>query len=412
MRLSFKSLAAWAAAAVACLGVLLTPALSWAADVVYLKDGTKLEGTIERETDSAIFLVIAIGDIQQHKLIRLSEIDRIERDAAKPAETPAAATTATGTSIPAGATRVAFITLEEMVGPFFNKGAIEHSIDILKAMPEEEKPQVVVFWVDSGGGALFELVQIMPYITEEVKPYFRTVAWIRSAISAAAMSVWPIEEIYMMKEGNIGACTGFSSGSGGTVAMSGDGLEMILMEMEKYSREGEKDPKIMRAMQVYMTLSCDIDADGRITWYDDDRGQFLVSPQNEILTFNSIDAVKFGVARGIADTKDELCKAMGLVEWVEVGHKADEYQQEFRENVGRAQVELGELWNKLNIAIQFAGSAPNEKERDRQIGIARRYLKEMKAWVNRAPSLEVYMGLEPSFFRDMDQQLKDLARKQ
>ena len=215
----------------------------------------------------------------------------------------------------------------------------------------------------------------------------------------------------MMREGNIGACTGFSSGSGGTQAMAGEGLEQILVAMEKYSLEGGKDPLIMRAMQVYMTLSCDIDEDGKITWYDGDQGAILVSPQNEILTFNALDAVKFGVARGIADTKDDLAKAMGLVEWVEVGQKADEYQEEFRANVKKAEVELDELWQKLNIAVSFAGSAPDEKERDRQIGVARRYLKEMKAWINRAPSLEIYKGLDDEFFRDMDQQLKDLAKR-
>jgi len=401
---------AWLTGALASLAVLLAPCIAWAADVVYLKDGTKLTGTIERETDSAIFLVISIGDVQQHKLIRLSDIDRIERDAAAPAPSGRAPAKEASVAIPPGATRVAFVTLEEMVGPFFNKDAIERSINILKNLPDEEKPQVLVFWVDSGGGALFELMQIMPYITEEVKPHFRTVAWIRSAISAAAMSVWPIEEIYMMREGNIGACTGFSSGSGGTVAMSGDGLEYVLNEMVKYSLEGDKDPLIMRAMQVYMTLSCDIDSDGRVTWYEGDQGQHMVSRQNEILTFNSLDAVKFGVAKGIADTKDSLVKAMGIVEWVEVGQKADQYQREFRTNVGRAQVMIGELWTKLNIALDFAASAPTERERDRQIGIARRYLREMKAWINRAPSLEVYMGLEPAFFRDMDQRLKDLAR--
>ena len=411
MRSRFRSLSAWTAAAVAALAMALTPAISWAADVIYLKDGTKLEGTIERETDTAIFLAISIGNLQQHKLLRLTEIDRIERDASAPAK-PATGDqpAATTTTYPPGATRVAFITLEEMVGPYFNKDAIEHSVGLLEAMPEGERPEVIVFWIDSGGGALFELTKIMPYLAEEVKPKYRTVAWIRSAISAAAMSAWPIEEMYMMREGNIGACTGYFMGSSGATAMSGDELEEILLEMEKVSLEGEKDPMIMRAMQVYMTLSCDIDEEGRITWYDGDQGEFLVSRQNDILTLNSLDAVKFGVARGIADTKDELAKEMGLVEWVEVGQQANDYQVEFRKNVKAAEVETGELLNKLDIAVSFAQSAPSEKERDRQIGIARRYLKEIKAWINRAPSLEVYQNMTPEWFRFVDQQLKDLAR--
>jgi len=387
-----------------CVTLALFPGVSFGADVVYLKDGTRLEGSIERETDSAIFLVISIGEIKHNRLIRLSDIDRIERDAASAPEA-ALETRGIDPDIGAsGATKVCFITLEDTVGAYFNKDAIEHSVELI----EDEDPDIIVFWVDSGGGSI-ELARIQEYINEEVKPKYRTVAWIRSAISAAAMAVWPVNEMYMMREGNIGACTGFSGGPGGAKAMGGDSLEEVLVLMEKMSIAGGRDPLIMRAMQVYMTLSCDLDKDGAVTWHEGDQGQFLVSPQHEILTLNALDATRFGVARAIADTKDELAKAMGLVEWVEVGKKADEYQHQFRANVKAAEVELGELWSKLNIALDFAGSAPSEKERDRQIGIARRYLKEMKGWINRAPSLAEELGLTPEWFRETDERLKQLA---
>lgn len=388
---------------IAILLVALVMALpAMAGDVLHLKDGRTIEGKIVRELDSgAVFIQVGPGELF-FAPDQITKIVRGEPTAEELAEEEEVV-------IADGATRIAFVTLEEQVGPFFNKDAIERSIEILNDLPENEKPEIVVFEIDSGGGALYELMQIVPYIQEEVKPNYRTVAWIRSAISAAAMTSWVIEEIYMMGEGNIGACTGYMQQGGKTVAMDGEGLEQILAWMETVSVWGQHDPYIMRAMQVYATLSATKNEDGTITWFLDDSGENLISPKQEILTFNSIDAVKWGVAQGIADSKDELAKQLGCHEWVETGHKADEYQQEFRENVGRAQVKIQEHWNKLNIAVQFAEGAPNKRERDRNIGEARRHLKTMKTWVTRAPSLEVYMNLTPEFFRNMERQLKDLA---
>lgn len=402
--------AALVAFAVAIVSVMVAmPAM--AKDVVHLKDGRTLEGTIVREVGGAVWLRLSSGEL----FLKPDEIASIEHDPNAPkagSEAPPKEDENAKPTIPDGATKIAFISLEEEVGPFFNKDAIEHSVGILDDLPEQERPDIIVFVVDSGGGALFELQKIVPYIQDKVKPKYRTVAWIRSAISAAAMTSWVIPEIYMMSEGNIGACTGFMMQEGGQAkAMEGNELEQILVWMEQVSRWGNKDPYIMRAMQVYTLLSATRDDNGHITWFIDEppSGQVVVSPKKEILTFNAPDAVKWGVAQGIADSKDELAKEMGCNEWVEVGQKADEYQVEFRENVKEAQVQIQEHWTKLNTAISFAQSAPTLRERQRNIGEARQHLRAMQSWVRRAPSLEVYMNLTPEFFRDMDQKLKDLA---
>ena len=374
-------------------------------DVVHLKDGTVLEGEIVNEINGTIFLKISVGSIEHQQVITADRIDRIVRGATAGGEDGAEPDEVV---IPDGATKVAFISLEEQVGPFFNKNAIERSVDVLKELPESQQPDVVVFVIDSGGGALWELRQIVPYLHEEVIPEFRTVAWIRSAISAAAMTSWVIPEIYMMREGNIGACTGYRSMSGGTEAMAGPELEEVLMWMEQVSKWGNKDPYIMRAMQVSMTLSCDIDEDGNITWYEGKKGEHLVSTFHNIVTFNALDAHKYGVSQGTADTKEELADAMGLEEWVEVGHGADEYQQEFRANVARAQNQINELSAKMQVAIQSAGAGGNRQWFERQIGIARRYLRQIKGHVDKAPSLKFYMGLTDEWFREQDQMLRDM----
>lgn len=392
-------------AAVTLVGV----ASSFALDKVTLKDGTVLEGEITREMDDGtLFFTIVIGELRQPRVIMAGEIASVERDASiEERQRPGRERRV---EIPDGATRVAFITLEEMVGPFFNTNALKESVRILDDLPENERPQIIVLWIDSGGGALIELTRIAPYIHEELKPKYRVVAWIKTAISAAAMTAWVCEEIYMMPGAAIGSNTAYMSGPGGTQAMEGEALEQLLIWMERVSEWGRKHPFVMRAMQVYMDLSADIDEQGRITWRDDLRGEHIVNTKNRILSMDSIQAVRFGIAQGVAQTKDELAKAMGLTEWVEVGHGADEYQQEFRSNVGTAQVRINELFARMNTAITAAGSAPNQREYDRQIAQALRFLNEIRSWLRRAPSLVEYTGLTPDVVREIEREIRDMTR--
>jgi hypothetical protein len=212
--------------------------------------------------------------------------------------------------------------------------------------------------------------------------------------------------------GNIGGATGYRMLSGGAQAMDGAELEEILRYMEKVSAWGKHEPLLMRAMQITgekrgnKALTCTIDADGNVTWYDGDGGNIVVCPGDEILTLNAPDAVKYRLAEAIADTKEELAAKMGLTEWVEVGIEADDYQQEFRENVAIAQTRVNEFMSKYNIAVGMAGSAPTRDELERAVGTARRHLRAMKGLVDKAPSLVDFMGLDDEWFRAREEELR------
>jgi len=403
-----------------CLVVTATIALTSQhalADKLHLKDGRVLEGRVESEGEGYIYFLVRIGTLEHRELFLTSDITKVERDD-KPADVAAKnekTEESTSRKISDGATKVAFVSLEDTVGPYLNADALLRSVEILDGLPEEEQPDIVVLRINSGGGALLEVEPLSDAIHEEMKPKFRVVGWIESAISAASMTVWNCEEIYMMPEGNVGGTVAFSSGPGGAKAAEGEFLEQILDLGVMLSERGRRDPLIMRAMQVFMTLSCDIHEDGTITWYPNDSGKELVSAEKRILTLNAADAVKYGIAKGIASTKDELAKQMGCHEWVEVGPEADEYQKEFRENVKIVEARAGELWSKMNIAVDAAGRARDESDRNREIGKARSYLRELKSLARRAPSVEEYGagGLPPlddEFFRNVDEQLRRIAR--
>ncbi|MEM8835061.1 MAG: hypothetical protein AAGD00_04495 [Planctomycetota bacterium] len=396
-----RILAAFAIAASSVLAMSPAQAL---ADKVTLNDGRVLEGEITREVRGMVWIEVTQGTITTEMTIapdQIKSIEYIEGDKVEEEIEPE-----TELVIPPGATKVAFITLEEMVGPYLNADALMRSAEYLDELPTEIRPDVLVLRVNSGGGALLEVEPLMDTIQDEIKPMFRTVGWIESAISAASLTIFNCEEIYMTKEGNVGGTVAYSMQSGGAKAMDGEGLEFVLEMGEQISANGGYDPLIMRAMQIFTTLTATPDGNGGWIFFEGDEGEVMVSPEDRILTFNAIDSERFNVSLGTADTKDELAKLMGLTEWVEVGQKADEMMVEFRESVKEGQARGGELWSKMNIYIE-AG----------QINKAKRFLRELKSIARRAPSLAKYGAgplppLTDDFFRNVEQQLDDMARQQ
>lgn len=403
-------------------------------DKVTLKNGEVLVGEIVEETDTYIAIAISNGGIERRVIRLRSEIESISRQAeADPGETiettrgperdadrgPRSTPNDTDRQIPENATRVAFLrtsnrgTGKDMVGPFLNGNALAEAADILRELPENEQPDIVVLEIDSGGGAVAELRDIINAIQHDMKKDFRVVAWIRFAISGAAFTAMNCEEIVFMSSGQMGGNVAFFTTSGGTQALEGAELQMMIEYGREVARNGRIDPNVMWAMQIFMTLSADIDADGRVTWYDDDRGEYIVSAQDKILTLNALDAEKFKVSKGTADNKQELMDVLGVTEWVEVGRDADEYLTDFRDAVWEGQARFGELVQKMAISIQLAIAARgDENEVGKHIGQVRRYLGALRSLARRAPSLERYQGLTPENFRMLEELLRDQKYEQ
>lgn len=403
-----------------------------AGDTIHLKDGTVIKGTIKQELDGYIWIVTTIGGIEREQIFKPAQIDRIERDGkADPAQDDpvrpdavdqSASTPAAHAAARSGAPRAAVITFGESngkdsVGLFVTADSFEHAYDLL----EEEDVDIVVILVKSGGGALAEIQKLSDEFHNHYKRGFRTVAWIDSAISAAAMSSHAIEEIYFMTRGNYGACTGWR---GALEAVKGRGLEDVLYTMEKISARGGYDPIIMRAMQILEPLSASIDKNGTVTWYQKDDGDYLVNPANRILTFNSLQAAKFKFSRGTADTLDELAEVMGLteVEWVGKSvpgelypvSKAEQYLRDFRAQVFEDKSRFQEYVMKYNMSIGLAQSSPKE-DRGKFVNKARQALRIFVRMVKNNPNFALFQfGMLPSqwdeFVRDQEELLRDLMK--
>ena len=429
------------------LVALCITSVSALADTLVLKDGTAYEGYVKSEGDDYVFFVVQQGSYTAPpKMFMKLDIKELRRDTddAETATTPTSARTETpamneapakaprkaksAADIPAGAVKIAFLTLgdqnagKDMVGPYINGDAIEESADVLRNLDDAHKPDIVVLTIDSGGGAVAAIEGIMDSL-DDMKQDFRVVAWIKSAISGAAFTAMNFEEIYFMTSGHLGGNVMFSmTGPGQAKAGTGKGLAYILEVGERVSRAGRLDPAIMKAMQIFGELTADIDENGNVKWYwydqdderlkDDDRprGKFLVSPENMILTFNSVDAERYAVSKGTADTKDLLATLMGVTEWVEVGQEAEAHMVDFRDKTKRAEERLNVELNKFSIALAYAKNARTEQERGKQVSRARRHLRAMQNMVRDVKWWFELNGYDDDWFRERERELDDIAR--
>lgn len=396
------------------------------ADKIHLKDGRVLEGTVQREGDGFVYFKVVIGGIESVQFFTTDQFTKLERDGdAAAAKTGGeAATTASGSAKPdssarsgkgkGNATRVAILNfgapgnwngaIGDMVGLQISAQAWRDVIPLL----EKDNVDVVVVRINSGGGMLLELEKFFEVYQNEYKPRFRTVAWVESAISCAAMSPWCIEEFYMMPQGNIGACTGWS---GQLEAMKGWELEDVIYLMERISLAAGRDPKIMRSMQIMDPLSADIDpVTGEVKWYQTEDGDYIVNPSGRILTFNAQDAVKFKFSKGIAATREELAQAMGLqeVEWV--GQKASDYIDDNMRAADRTEKRVGLVYQQYAETVGYAASMQDETKRGAFIAKARRFLNELRRYVEVNPNFQLMYPLNDEWFQQQEELLRELAK--
>jgi hypothetical protein len=284
-------------------------------------------------------------------------------------------------------------------------------------MLDADKVDVVVVKINSGGGYGLETNRFQELFENTYEKKYRTVAWVHSAISAAAMGPWSLDEFYMEPEGNIGACTGWS---GALVAVKGVNLLQMLQQMEGVSKMGGRDPKIMRAMQIMEPLSFNADEFGNVEFFQDSTsGKILLNPDGQVLTLNAVDAMRCKFARGIAANEAELMKTMGITEYEVVGQKATKYIQDYMRKAHKIDKEIGEVAVQYRIsfgaALQLQGE-DNREARNIEIGKCRAALAKLKKQVEVNPNFEFHLAqgfgaeLTKEWFDENDRVLRRLAQ--
>jgi hypothetical protein len=407
---------------------------AYAADKVHLKNGKVIEGTIVREVEGAIWIETIVGGLKTEQMYGPSDIAKVERDVAS-TPAPAAPTSETRAAAAAPAPsgpkvpKAAILSLGDeangnMVGVYMTAEIIKRAIPELEKELGTDKTGVLILRIHSGGGFGSEVGKINDLIQKELKPRWRTVAWIETAISAAAMASHGIEEIYFMSQGNYGGCVGFYGSLDRPV--EGYPLEVALADMERISKDGNYHPDIMRAMQLQMPLSAKVKDTGDVEYYRDlTSGDIIVNRENEVLTFNAQSAAKVKFSKGTADTLDELARLMGYQELEWIGQRtkdapypvsrAEKMQIDFRRQVKFDESAVNSYYATYQREIAAAATEQDPRERGRFVGRARQMLEKIKGTVKNNPAFKVTIFGNPEqydrFVREEEKRIRDLMRR-
>jgi len=396
--------------------LLLTFSLgALADDVIVLKNGKTYHGEVLEETKDIVRMKVDVSGIVQTYVFWKDDVQTLTRNAVD--EKTDKETTPLKTDVTTSDRKtndksanpvdlvnkkVFVIPMYGGVGQTFRQDKLKEAIDAARPF----KPDVIVLEINSPGGALSEVYKLRDYITE-VRDEFRIVVWVKSAISAAAMTSMMCREMYFMKEGHIGAATAWHMTSGGAEALTGPGLDLWLKNAREFSAAAGYDPKVTQAMIVNsFVLTADVEqlpnGERRVTFYDYYKeGAEILCREGEILTMTASQSLRYNISLGTVDDKEEFARMLNLSGWVEVSDAGRKIMTEWKDTYETAEVEMTRLYN------EYFNPASTTDDRIRVV-------RELMKWLRRAPQLaEFYAmpnGNSPLDMRDLERLLKELVR--
>ncbi len=262
--------------------------------------------------------------------------------------------------------------------------------------------QIIVLDIDSGGGMVYVWDRIRDEIMELRKRH-RVVAWIRSAISAAASTAMCCHEIYFRSTGGLGSCTMWS---GNMQAAPPGQQERWIWELEQVLTRGGRSPLFAGAMtRPNRHLSYDRDEEtGEVTLYSDGSGATPLVDFGDTLTLTADQAIDSGFGDGIADTEAELATLLDLPEWVEVDDYGRKIAARWHETFERSSREINELYGELGGNVQA-------RDARQRIGLQIRAGKKLMELARKLGSSAMFMRLGEDQVEVIRRQIEELKHQ-
>jgi len=262
--------------------------------------------------------------------------------------------------------------------------------------------QIIVLRIKSPGGSVSEAEKISDTLAE-LKKRHRVVAWVEEAISGGAYVALHCEEIYFTSDGTMGAITQWNMGSGRAVSkpVQDAWAERCADVAERYGNHNRFPIRAMVAS--YYMASYDVHPEtGVITWYPDTRGKHVLSGPSENLVLNASNAVHSGIAKAIANSHDDLAKALQLEEWHEISGHGREIARRWQRTVETASAEIQMLFNELNMAPSSGDPLTTAR---RTLAVVRSLI----SWWDRAPNVCMQFGIIPK--EELQRRERDIMRE-
>jgi len=180
-----------------------------------------------------------------------------------------------------------------------------------------DRPHVLVLVIDSTGGSVAETEKIVSAL-RKARPT-RTVAYVRRALSAAAVIAMACPEICMAPGATIGGVVPYRVGPTGTPKNIEEKFKSAIRAQFRVAAElGGHSPLIMEGMMDPALELVVRTEDGKPQAAKGGAGKIL-KPKGRILTLTGKQAVACGLAKTVAADPGDAYKALGLKAW----HRAE-----------------------------------------------------------------------------------------
>jgi hypothetical protein len=312
---------------------------------------------------------------------------------------------------------------EELIGVHITDDGVREA---LRMAPVGSPPDVVILRINSPGGMLREVPDLVDLITDElgtpggagaaggkggVGSGVRVVAWIDLASSAAALVAMGCPEIVMRPASTVGGAVTFKMVDGRAVALVGEELERALEVGREIARRTGRDERVIRAMQTPTALSYDVDAGtGAVTLRDDAQGEKVLGDGESILTLTSVEAKEIGVSLGTASTLEEALGVLGIdpAQAEDVGRLSWRSLEKHQLMAGAAMDRLRAYHATVRRSMRSAGEAESDEARARELQRAQDALKKLRAEASRWEDVAAYLGLDPIGIEAIEAELSEL----
>jgi membrane-bound serine protease (ClpP class) len=221
--------------------------------------------------------------------------------------------------------------------PLYGEVGVEITADALKraiAEARRHKPQYVILVIDSLGGLVTEKERICEVIRQA--PDVRFIAYVKQAVSAAAVVALACPEIYVAEDSTIGATVAVMPGALGGMKVASEKVQSVVRATDRAValRAGHSDLWVRGMSESDLELAVVLDgADSeRVVEATGEPDQQVIKRRGQVLTLTGREAVEYGLARGTCADVASIKDALGLAAW----HVADERPWHMLIGSGRA----------------------------------------------------------------------------
>lgn len=257
---------------------------------------------------------------------------------------------------------------------------------------------VLVLDIDSPGGLVSECEEIINLLSRERER--RSIAYVRRALSAAAIISLACDEIYMHRDATIGAATAIQQTVFGAIEVEEKMKSVWRATCRRAAEIGGHDPLFAESMVDAKVQLRVVEDNGErkieqvLRARDADlRAGRIITERGKLFTVTAREAEECGLAQGVVDDLEAVAKvAPGLSGWKLASTRGTKivelHNRRFRAAVKRMEEELETAEEEFNLAIEFD---PNRQEY--RLGRGRRFTRESRAkWLGYTRACYEHLG--------------------